>query len=118
MSQVKEDIVRLIEEKGSDPLKSRYKISFPRLHNDSYETSVEEHLVKIFHTATRETGAREEITGWNVSCDARLFSKIGGMPTVVFGPGDIQDAHSAEEKLSMSEMRVAAETLVRFIEIG
>jgi acetylornithine deacetylase/succinyl-diaminopimelate desuccinylase-like protein len=77
---------------------------------------VEDPPVKTFHLATKETDAREEITGWNVSCDARLFAKIGGMPTVVFGPGDISDAHSAEGKLSMSEMVIAAETLIRFID--
>jgi acetylornithine deacetylase len=116
MAQVKKDLVRRIEQRGSEALKSRYRLAFPKLHNDSYETPIDHPLVKTFHTATKETDAREDITGWNVSCDARLFAKIGGMPTVVFGPGNIQSAHSAEERVSLSEIVTAAETLIRFIE--
>jgi len=116
MSRVKTDMVHLIEERGSDALRSRYQLTFPRLHNDSYETPVNDPLVKTFHAAIRETDAQEKIMGWNVSCDARLFARIGGMPTIVFGPGDIQDAHSAEEKIRVSEMVTAAETLIRFID--
>jgi acetylornithine deacetylase len=116
MAQVKEDIVRYIRERGSETLKSRYTLAFPKLHNDSYETPINAPLVQTFHAAIKETGAWKDITGWNVSCDARLFAKIGGMPTIVFGPGDIKDAHSSAEKIRLSEMITAAETLVRFIE--
>jgi acetylornithine deacetylase/succinyl-diaminopimelate desuccinylase-like protein len=91
-------------------------LTFPKLHNDSYETPIDDPLVQTFHAATKETEAEESITGWNVSCDARLFAKIGDMPTVVFGPGDIQDAHSAAEKIRLSEIITAAETLIRFTE--
>ncbi len=116
MSQVKEDIVRYIENRGSDTLKSRYRLTFPKLHNDSYETPIDDPIVQTFHAATQETEAQKTITGWNVSCDARLFAKIGAMPTLVFGPGDIQDAHSTAEKIHLSEIVTAAETLIRFTE--
>ncbi len=115
MEQVKEDVVRYIEERGSDLLKERYELSWPRLHNDSYETPVNHPFVQAFHRATLATDAQDSITGWNVSCDARLFAKVGGMPTVVFGPGGIEDAHSDAEKVAMSDIVTAAETLVQFI---
>jgi acetylornithine deacetylase len=115
MEQVKDDVVRYIEQQGSDELKQRYELSFPRLHNDSYETPPDHPFVQAFHRATLGTDARDTVTGWNVSCDARLFAKVGGMPTVVFGPGDIQDAHSAGEKVEMADILTTAETLVRFI---
>jgi acetylornithine deacetylase len=116
MAQVKEDVVRRIEEQGSEALKARYRLTFPRLHNDSFETPVDHPLVQTFHAATQETEAGNDITGWNVSCDARLFSRIGKMPTVVFGPGRIEDAHSAAERIHMPDMVTAAETLIRFVE--
>ena len=116
MAQVKEDVVRRIEQQGSEALKARYRLTFPRLHNDSFETPVDHPLVQTFHAATKETEARDDITGWNVSCDARLFSRIGKMPTVVFGPGRIEDAHSAAERIHLSDMVTAAETLIRFVE--
>jgi acetylornithine deacetylase len=116
MEQVEQDLVRYIDRLGSDALKSRYVLSFPKLHNEAYETPVEDPFVQTFHRATRETAAREDITGWNVSCDARLFATLAGMPTVVFGPGLVDDAHSAREQIRMSEIVTAAETLVRFVE--
>ncbi len=116
MEQVKRDLVRYIDERGSDALKARYTLSFPKLHNDSYETPPEHPFVQAFASAARAAGTPEEVTGWNVSCDARLFAKVGGMPTVVFGPGRIEDAHSVDEKVSMAEVVKAAETVVRVVE--
>jgi len=116
MAQVKADIVRYIDKLGSQRLKERYTLSFPKLHNDSYETPVDDPLVQTFNADNRETDALDSITGWNVSCDARLFARVGGMPTVVFGPGRIDDAHSANEQIHLPDMVTAAETLVRFVE--
>ena len=116
MEQVKEDVVRCIEQKGSKELQERYRLTFPKLHNDSFETPVDHPLVQTFHTAIQETGIQNDITGWNVSCDGRLFAKIGGMPTIVFGPGRIEDAHTASEKINLQDMVTAAEVLIRFIE--
>jgi acetylornithine deacetylase len=115
MEQVKADLARCMETLGSDRLRSRYRLSFPKLHNDSYETPLDEPLVQAFHQAVVETTGHREITGWNVSCDARLLAKVGGMPTVVFGPGSIEHAHSAHEQVRLSEIAIAAETLVRFV---
>jgi acetylornithine deacetylase len=116
MEQVKRDLVRYIDKRGSAELKARYTLTFPKLHNDSYETPPEHPLVQVFAAAARQAGTPEAITGWNVSCDARLFATLGGMPTVVFGPGRIEDAHSVQEKVSMSEAIKAAETIVRMVE--
>ncbi len=116
MEQVKEDVVHRIKQRGSTELQARHRLTFPKLHNDSFETPVDHPLVQTFHEAIRETGIRNDITGWNVSCDARLFAKIGGMPTAVFGPGRIEDAHTASEKINLQDMVTAAEILIRFIE--
>ncbi len=116
MEQVKRDLVRWIDERGSDELKARYTLTFPKLHNDSYETPPEHPFVQAFAAAAQQAGTPEEVTGWNVSCDARLFAKVGGMPTVVFGPGRVEDAHSVDEKVSMADIVKAAETVVRMVE--
>ena len=56
-----------------------------------------------------------EITGWNVSCDARLYAKRAKIPTVVFGPGDIVHAHSGEEQIRFADIQQAADALARFL---
>ena len=37
------------------------------------------------------------------------------MPTIVFGPGSISDAHAAGEKISLTQMLDAARALVLFL---
>ena len=54
-------------------------------------------------------------TGWIVSCDARLFAKVGGMPTAVFGAGTLTDAHSDRETVRMGDVMRAAEALTLFV---
>ena len=39
---------------------------------------------------------------------------IAGIPTVVFGPGDIAQAHTADEWIELAQLDQAAEVLFRF----
>ncbi|MFP3902917.1 MAG: peptidase M20, partial [Armatimonadota bacterium] len=45
-----------------------------------------------------------EVYGWNVSCDARLYNALAGLPTIVFGVDDIAAAHGPDEKVKWSEV--------------
>ena len=38
----------------------------------------------------------------------RLFRNLGGMSTVILGPGSLGQAHHADERVSVSEVRLAA----------
>ena len=60
-------------------------------------------------------GLDDELSGWIVSCDARLFNKAGNMPTVVFGPGSLKDAHSNHEQIRAGDIIKAARVLARFL---
>jgi acetylornithine deacetylase len=53
--------------------------------------------------------------GWISSCDARLWRKVGGMPTVVFGPGSLSVAHSNRESVRIEDIETAAAALVKTI---
>ena len=61
------------------------------------------------------SGLTPKITGFIVSCDARLYNRVGKMPTVVFGAGSIRDAHSRGESISITEVLKASEVLVNFL---
>jgi acetylornithine deacetylase len=37
------------------------------------------------------------------------------MPTVVFGPGKIEDAHSQHEKIKLDDILLAAEAITLFL---
>lgn len=115
MEQVKREVREVIERIDDPWLRSHYTLTFPRLHNDSYETDYNHPAVLELEEACKDSGLGSEVFGWNVSCDARLYAKIGNMPTMVFGAGSILDAHARDEKIVFDDLMKAAETMVRFL---
>ncbi len=53
-------------------------------------------------------------TGLHYFCDAAVLSR-GGIPSVVFGPGDIAQAHTAQEWISIAELERAQEMLICYL---
>jgi acetylornithine deacetylase/succinyl-diaminopimelate desuccinylase-like protein len=52
--------------------------------------------------------------GVHFFCDAAILS-AGGISSVVFGPGDIAQAHTADEWISLSELERGKNLLLRFL---
>ena len=52
--------------------------------------------------------------GVHFFCDAAILS-AGGIPSVVFGPGDVAQAHTADEWISLSELERGKNLLLRFL---
>jgi acetylornithine deacetylase len=52
--------------------------------------------------------------GVDYFCDAAVLS-AGGIPSVVFGPGDIAQAHTADEWISQAELERGKNRLLRFL---
>lgn len=75
------------------------------------ETDIRQPMVEAFLRAAGQTGP----VGVDYFCDAAILAK-GGIPSVVFGPGDIAQAHTAEEWLSLGELDRAVVVLRRFLE--
>jgi acetylornithine deacetylase len=44
--------------------------------------------------------------------DLRLYTGIGGIPTLHYGPGDFADAHAPLEKVSLDQLVQVARALV------
>lgn len=53
--------------------------------------------------------------GVDFFCDAAVLSE-GGIPSVVFGPGDIAQAHTEDEWISLRSLEDAKDILVRFLQ--
>lgn len=115
MPSVKEDVKKLLENHPDKWVREHYKLEWPRLHNDAFEIPIDHPLVTKFKSATDSVGLNSRVDGWVVSCDARLFKTVGDMPVLVFGPGTIKDAHSANEKIAIADILKAAEALAVFI---
>jgi acetylornithine deacetylase len=56
-----------------------------------------------------EVGAPVGVT---YGSDMRLLVNVGGIPAVLFGPGDVRDCHMADESIAVDEVILAARTLV------
>jgi acetylornithine deacetylase/succinyl-diaminopimelate desuccinylase family protein len=67
-------------------------------------------LVRLF---LRIAGQREP-AGVNFFCDAAVLS-AGGIPSVVFGPGDIGQGHTADEWISLASLERAKDILRKFL---
>ena len=52
--------------------------------------------------------------GVDFFCDAAVLS-AGGIPSVVFGPGDIAQAHTADEWISLAELERGKDLILKFL---
>jgi len=71
-------------------------------------------LAERLATATRTVVGRAKKIGVPFGTDAAAYSRAG-VPTVVFGPGSIEQAHTADEWISLEEVRLASEILYCFV---
>jgi succinyl-diaminopimelate desuccinylase len=62
----------------------------------------------------RSVGQRQP-AGVRFFCDASVLA-AAGIPSVVFGPGDIAQAHTADEWISLSAVELAKAMLLRFLQ--
>jgi acetylornithine deacetylase len=60
------------------------------------------------------TGRKAETKGVSFGTDAAMIAG-SGIPCVVFGPGSIQQAHTADEWVPLAEVEQAAEALYRWV---
>jgi acetylornithine deacetylase len=67
--------------------------------------------------AARRVVGRCEQIGVPYGTDASTIS-ASGVPSVVFGPGSIDQAHTRDEWLPLDELRQASDALVEFVRRG
>jgi acetylornithine deacetylase len=101
--------------KGGPWLASHARIEFPRLHNDAYRIPPDHPLVVGLARSMGRLGREPRVRGMIARCDARLFNKVGGVPTVVFGSGSIDQAHSKGEKVRLEDLELEAGVLFDFV---
>jgi acetylornithine deacetylase/succinyl-diaminopimelate desuccinylase-like protein len=60
------------------------------------------------------TVGRKKTVGVDYFCDASVLSR-GGIPSIVFGPGDIAQAHTADEWISLRSLERGTDLLTQFL---
>lgn len=84
------------------------------LHRDAGEIDANHALVTAVAGAARDVGLDPATRGMTAWVEAVTFIE-GGTPALCFGPGEITDAHSADESVSVEEIRAARRTLTTLI---
>ncbi|MBW3620010.1 MAG: ArgE/DapE family deacylase [Actinobacteria bacterium] len=68
-------------------------------------------VTTVLGSATDVLGRRPELRGMPYGCDLGLFRNAASIPTVVYGPGDVRDAHRPDEFVPVDELVATARTL-------
>jgi len=71
-------------------------------------------LIEQLRSAVKACGAVGQKIGVPYGTDAPAYDALG-IPTVVFGPGSIAQAHTADEWVEIDQLHQAVEILVRFV---
>ena len=63
--------------------------------------------VGLADTVEAVTGRAPALLGEPYGADMRMFVNVGETPCVIFGPGDVKVAHSADEHVPLDEVEAA-----------
>ncbi len=70
-------------------------------------------VVRTLSAAAEDVrGTAPGLTGATYGADMRLLVNVGGIPTVLYGPGDVRVAHMPDEHIALADLRAAAEVLI------
>ena len=61
------------------------------------------------------TGRTPALLGEPYGADMQMFVNVGGTPCVIFGPGDVRVAHSADEHVPIAEVEACAQVLAEWV---
>ena len=64
-------------------------------------------VIELLSESIRNSGQDPQVVTMDASTDASRFNEAG-IPTVVFGPGDIAQAHTADEWIDLHELETAS----------
>ena len=80
------------------------------------QTALSEPIVEALGRAHMAVmGAPPAVQGVPYGSDLRLFTAHGGMPAVLYGPGDVARAHTVAEYVELEEVVACARTLALLI---
>ncbi|MCK5527172.1 MAG: M20/M25/M40 family metallo-hydrolase [Candidatus Latescibacteria bacterium] len=112
--RIQEEMRRVLIDEGDDWLKEHFDLNFIYRH-DSSVIPTDHPLVQTMAQACRGSDLNPEITAMPASCDAWFYNNLLDIPTLVFGPGKLQTAHSNHEQIAVAEILKAAETLIELM---
>jgi len=73
-----------------------------------FRTDHDHPLVAAATASLAAAGVETRVTGWSASCDGGFISRDFGIPTIVLGPGELNEqAHQPNESVRLTEIEAA-----------
>lgn len=108
-----EDVLSKLPDPWND---GRCRLTYGGIHNDAYVIDPATPLVgRLTAAVERQGGPAPDPRAWSASCDARLFHRLLGLPVVIFGCGDLAQAHADGETLEVAELALGMRALAEFL---
>jgi len=86
----------------------------PSLADEAMETSAQSPVVESASRVLRSQGLNGEPIGVSFGCDCTKLSRAG-IPSIIFGPGSIAQAHTNDEFIELKQVQTALEFYTRFL---
>ena len=104
-SQVKKEFEEKIFERAQGDEFMRHNLPELEIYQmgNGFEINQEDKFVKYIKDICALTDNNIDIAGGTAGNDARIFSNISKIPTVILGPGLLKDCHTIDEKLDINE---------------
>jgi acetylornithine deacetylase len=93
---------------------SDWTMDDPHLAVGGMEVDEDAEIVRLLSAAIRATGHTVAIEAAQYATDAGIYNATG-IPTVVFGPGDIRQAHTALEFIDLDEYEAAIRIVLQVL---
>jgi acetylornithine deacetylase len=104
----RDELTRLADVPGS------IEVDQPFTIDHALDTSATSDIVTALGQALRDRGRPAAVTGLPFGTDASKLAQAG-IPSVVFGPGSVADAHSADESIAIADVTLAAEIITALV---
>lgn len=110
--RVWEQLKASIEGLAAEVAPATIHVREPFLRDWAMETNADQPIAQTLRSAVRDVlGRQTSLVGVPYGCDASKLARAG-IPTVVFGPGSIAQAHAKDEWVEIAQIVQAAEILV------
>lgn len=113
-ADVAREMNEAIRARGSEWLRDHYELYFMYRH-DSHVLDPAHPLVATLGECCLRAGVQPVVTAMTASCDSWLYNNQLGIPSVVFGVGDLSFAHSNQEQIALEDLTGGARILADFI---
>jgi acetylornithine deacetylase len=84
------------------------------LSRDGSELPGDHEIVITLSRSLSDADIEPAVKGMSAWVEASIYN-AAGIPTVTFGPGDIADAHTADESVAVADLEAAHRVLVSFV---